>query len=482
MAAAVGPTHALGRHLALAGFMGSGKTTVGRAVADRLGRRFLDLDDEIEHRTQATIAALFAERGEAGFRAVEEEVAQAVLDHGEPLVIALGGGAVLSGRTRGTLARRAFTVLLDIDTATAWARVRESGRPLAQGEEAFHALHRDRQPVYEAAADAHAHDAEGVILAAAGVHVEPGSLDLLGELVPGDGPVELVADAHVGGIHGVRAQLALGTRDVAQVDVPAGEAAKTAATLERLWATFRLGRDGHLVGLGGGCTTDVVGFAAATYMRGVSWTAVPTTLVGQVDAAIGGKTAIDLPGAKNVVGAFHWPARVVCDPSLLETLPHEERLNGLAEVVKTGLLAGEPFWELPEPEQVRRCAAFKAALCLADPLDRGVRTQLNLGHTFGHALEAAAGYALPHGRAVALGLLAALRLSGLADEAAAVERVLDPQPVAVDREAAWAALQRDKKAAAGTPRLVLLDAPGSPRWGVELPAADVRAALDALIA
>ena len=140
--------------------------------------------------------------------------------------------------------------------------------------------------------------------------------------------------------------------------------------LGRLWKALRIGRDGALVALGGGSTTDVAGFAAATYMRGVAWTAVPTTLIGQVDAGIGGKTAIDLPGAKNVVGAFHWPARVVCDPSLLTTLPEAERRNGLAEVVKTGLLSGERVWERSEPEQVRACAAFKAAVCLADPRDR----------------------------------------------------------------------------------------------------------------
>jgi len=133
-------------------------------------------------------------------------------------------------------------------------------------------------------------------------------------------------------------------------------------------------------------------------------------------------------------------------------------------------------------EQVQRCAAFKAAICLADPHDRGPRTQLNLGHTFAHALESAAGFALPHGRAVALGLLAALRLSGLADQVRMVEDVLSPEPVSVDKEVAWAAIARDKKAERGAPRLVLLDAPGKPRWGVELPDADVRRALDQLIA
>jgi shikimate kinase/3-dehydroquinate synthase len=474
--------HALDRHLALAGFMGSGKTSAGIAVAARVGRPFVDLDSEIESRAGATILELFATRGEAGFRAVEEDVAREVLSRGVPAVVALGGGAVLSERTRLLLAARAFTILLDVDPETAWERVAGSGRPLAEDRGAFHSLHRERQPLYEEVADAHARDVDGILLAAAGVHVEPGAVDELGGLVPGDGSVELVADAHVSGIHGIRAQVGLGARDTALHEVPAGEAAKTGTVLERLWGRFSIGRDGSVVALGGGSTTDVAGLAAATYMRGVAWTAVPTTLVGQVDAGIGGKTAIDLPGAKNVVGAFHWPARVVCDPSLLTTLPEAERRNGLAEVVKTGLLAGIPVWERSEVEQVRCCAAFKSGVCLGDPLDRGPRNQLNLGHTFAHALEAAAGYELSHGRAVALGLLAALRLSGLEEEVRVVQEVLAPEPVAVDADAAWAALARDKKALGGTPRLVLLEAAGKPRWGVELPATEIREALQRLIA
>jgi 3-dehydroquinate synthetase len=140
---------------------------------------------------------------------------------------------------------------------------------------------------------------------------------------------------------------------------------------------------------------------------------------------------------------------------------------------------GEELWELPLQEGVRRCAAFKTAICLRDPHDRGDRAQLNLGHTFAHALEAAAGFGLPHGRAVALGLLAALRLSGL--DTSVVEETLRPEPVRVDRERAWAALARDKKAVDGVPKLVLLDAPGRPRLAVGLPEADVRAALNQLI-
>jgi 3-dehydroquinate synthetase len=170
----------------------------------------------------------------------------------------------------------------------------------------------------------------------------------------------------------------------------------------------------------------------------------------------------------------------VIDPATLETLPEVELANGRAEVVKTGLLAGKPLWDLPLAEQVQACAVFKTALCLRDPYDRGERGQLNLGHTFAHALEAAAGFDLPHGRAVALGLLAALRLSGI--DTAVVDDVLRPEPVRVDRERAWAALARDKKVIGGVPRLTLLDAPGRPRVGAELPEAEVRAALDALIA
>jgi 3-dehydroquinate synthetase len=170
----------------------------------------------------------------------------------------------------------------------------------------------------------------------------------------------------------------------------------------------------------------------------------------------------------------------VIDPALLATLPERERREGLAEVVKTGLLSGEPLWELPDAQLVRRAAAYKSAVCLRDPHDRGPRNVLNLGHTFAHALEAAAGYEhVTHGTAVALGLLAALRLSGL--DTAAVEDVLRPKPVRVDPDAAWAALQRDKKTENGRVRLVLLEAPGKPLRGVERPETEVRAALDALI-
>jgi 3-dehydroquinate synthetase/shikimate kinase len=462
----------------LIGFMGAGKSTLGAALAAELGRPFVDVDREIER--EEPIARIFETGGEAAFRLRESKQALDALASGTPGVLALGGGAVGTDAIRAALHERALTILLEVDPEEAWRRVASSERPLARDAAAFRALYDERRPLYDDAADARARDLDGAVLASGAVHVETGALERLGDLVPGDGPVELVSDARVAGIYGMDAQLALGARARASHEVAPGEEAKSVESLEGLWSALLLERGDTLVALGGGCTTDAAGFAAATYLRGIDWVAVPTTLVGQVDAAIGGKTAIDLPGGKNLVGAFHWPVRTVIDPATLETLPQAELENGLAEVVKTGLLAGEPLWELARPEQVRRCAAFKTAVCLRDPTDRGERGQLNLGHTFAHALEAASEFSLPHGRAVALGLLAALRLSGL--DTAALEETLRPEPVRVDRERAWAALARDKKVVGGVPRLVLLDAPGRPRVGVELPAAEVRAALDALIA
>ncbi len=463
--------NALARHLALVGFMGAGKTTMASALAARLARPVVDIDGEIEARYRDTIPQIFEAHGEERFRRVEAYAIGAAVERRHPTILDLGGGAVTLRDTHDVLAD-AFTVLLDVDADTAWARVRGSDRPLAQDESAFRGLYEERQPLYHEVADAVAGsgDVDGVILAAAGVHHELGALARLGELVPGDGPVALVADSTVMRIHGPRAQQALGDRLAAAHELPPGEQAKQIGVVERLWSELTLDRAGTVVALGGGSVTDTAGFAAATYLRGVPWVAVPTTLVGQVDASIGGKTAVDLPQGKNLAGAFHWPARVVIDEALLATLPEHERRQGLAELVKTRLLAGTNL-------DVRGAAAYKAALCLRDPHDRNVRQWLNLGHTFAHALEAAAGFELAHGDAVALGLLAALRLSGR--DPGAVEAELGPTPVAVDRERAWQALLRDKKRTGEAINLVLLGDDG-PRLEAR-PADEVRAALDTLI-
>jgi 3-dehydroquinate synthase len=294
--------------------------------------------------------------------------------------------------------------------------------------------------------------------------------------------VLVVTDAHVAPLYLDRVRAGLASHAHDSVVLPAGEASKTLTSAERIFdALARLGanRDGAIVALGGGVIGDLAGFAAACWMRGIDFVQMPTTLLAMVDSSVGGKTGVDIDAGKNLVGAFHLPEEVVADPHVLATLPEAQRRQGLAEVVKTGLLAGRALWELPEDELIRGAAAFKCAVVLSDPEEGGRRAILNLGHTFAHALETASGYALPHGDAVALGLLAALRLSGQPTDV--VEELLAPEPVRVDREAAWAALGRDKKARAGKPRLVLLEAPGEPRYGVELPDAEMRAALDALI-
>jgi shikimate kinase/3-dehydroquinate synthase len=450
---------ALGRHLALAGFMGAGKTTVGTKVAELTHRPFVDLDAEIEAR-HGPIPELF-ERGEPEFRRLEENVLAEALA-GPDSVVALGGGAVLSRLNRERLKERAFTVHLEVDVEDAWERVRGSNRPLARSEGEFRRLFESRRTAYAETAEAVARDTEGVLLAALGIRVGPGER-------PAVGTAALIADEHVLQLHPFEV-------DGETHSVPAGEAAKSLDVVERLLEELRLSRDGTIVAFGGGSTTDVAGFVAATYLRGVSWIAVPTSLTGMVDAAIGGKTGINTAEGKNLAGSFHFPQAVVIDPDYLRTLPDEERRAGMAEVVKTGLLAGREVWSLPEDAMIRACAAFKTAVVLSDPYEtEGRRAILNLGHTFAHALEAGSGFRVRHGDAVALGLLAALRLSGQPTDE--VEEVLRPEPIEADAVAAWAALKRDKK---GEGVFVVLEAPGKPVV-TTVPDDEARAALNALI-
>jgi 3-dehydroquinate synthase len=295
--------------------------------------------------------------------------------------------------------------------------------------------------------------------------------------------------------------------EVHRYDVPDGEAAKSAGVLRELWeacAEAPISRRDLVVAVGGGVVGDLAGFAAATWSRGIGIVQVPTTLLAQVDAAVGGKTAINLPQGKNLVGAFHQPLAVACDVATLASLPERIRIEGLGEVVKYGLIADPALLEILEQrgadvvagdealldEIVRRSVAVKARVVAADEQEGGVRAHLNLGHTYGHAVESLTGYdEVLHGEAVAIGTVVALRLgvrlgrtpAALADRAEALlERLgLPVRGPVLPRDQMWTTIARDKKADAGGVRFVVLDALARPTV-VTPERADVEAVLDDL--
>jgi shikimate kinase/3-dehydroquinate synthase len=278
-----------------------------------------------------------------------------------------------------------------------------------------------------------------------------------------------------------------------------GEQSKTIAHAEIVWTELvRAGmtRADVVVALGGGVVGDLAGFCAATYQRGVRYVQVPTTLVAQVDSAYGGKTGVDLAEAKNYVGAFHQPSTVIADTTTLNSLPEPERAAGYAEVVKTALIAGGQLWDRVragadpvDADLITACARAKLRIVARDERDSGVRQVLNLGHTVAHAIEAATGYAAyRHGEAVALGLLAALRLSDQEDLRREVAGLLERQGLPTrlehaDPDTVVMATARDKKrVGAGAVPFVLLDAPGEPRAGCEVPSRALVAAVRELSA
>jgi len=324
------------------------------------------------------------------------------------------------------------------------------------------------------------------------IAVGAGLLDRLGTLVPLPPHARraaVVTCGPVDALYGARAVAALsGTGlDVAVMSIPDGEGAKTLATVEGLYHRFAampLGRDDVVVALGGGVVGDLAGFAAATWNRGVAVAQVPTTLLAQVDSAIGGKTGVNLAEGKNLVGAFHQPAAVVADTATLRTLSARDRRAGLGEVAKYGFIADPAVLELLEEraadavagdpdlltDVVRRSAAVKARVVAADEREGGERALLNYGHTVGHAIESLTGYGTyRHGEAVALGMVFAARLgerlgvsvAGLADRTVALLGGLG-LPVGglrLDPAAVWRLLARDKKARDGV-RFVLCRTPG----------------------
>lgn len=446
------------RPLILNGFMATGKSTVGALVARTTGRPFIDLDRLIESEAGASIENLFATRGEAAFRALESACLERVLDEAKrtahPPVIAVGGGALLSRPMRLRALDECVVVTLEGSPAELTRRaLRQGQRPLLSGpnpEQRVSELLALRAPAY---AEAHARiSCENPLETVAAAVREIWSRDELavgagedsygvqtglgfasgriGALVAESPVCVLVSDKTVAPLHAAPIEAALratGARLV-RVDLDPGEAHKHIASIERIWHAALEGgadRKATFVGLGGGVVTDMTGFAAATWLRGVRWVGIPTTMLSMVDASVGGKTGVDLASAKNAVGAFWQPRGVLCDVHYLSTESARGFISGLAEVVKTALIGDAALFELLEAqaervvardadltaEIVRRSIRVKARIVSFDQRESGLRAVLNLGHTVGHALEAQAGYsALTHGEAVSLGLVAALRL------------------------------------------------------------------------
>ncbi len=446
------------RPLILNGFMATGKSTVGALVARDTGRPFIDLDRAVEAEAGSSVESLFASQGEAKFRALERACLTRILDAAtsstEAPVIAVGGGALIARDLRLRAIDECVVVTLEGSPAELARRALAQGaRPLLSGPNPeqrvtellalrmtsyaeAHARISCEAPVEAVASSVRAVWERDEIAVAAGeasygVQVGAGfAAARIGGLL-GDSPVSvLVSDRTVAALHAPRIEAALaaaGAR-VIRIDFEPGEAHKNIASVESVWRAALAGsadRKATFVALGGGVVTDMTGFAASTYMRGVRWIGIPTTLLAMVDASVGGKTGVDLESAKNAVGAFWQPDAVLCDVQHLSTEPARGFTSALAEVVKTALIGDPEMFALLEnnaervarrdleltAELVRRSVRVKARIVSFDERENGLRAVLNLGHTVGHALEAQAGYtALSHGEAVSLGLVAALRL------------------------------------------------------------------------
>ncbi|MEO7038098.1 MAG: 3-dehydroquinate synthase [Polyangiaceae bacterium] len=446
------------RPLILNGFMATGKSTVGALVAQRAGRAFIDLDRVIEAEAGNSVEQLFATRGEATFRSLERAALSRILDaanaRGPAPVIAVGGGALLPRDLRLQALDQGVVVTLE-GSAPELARraLAQGARPLLSGgnpeqrvgellalrassyAEAQARISCEGAPETVAALVQEVWARDEVAVAAGeasyGVQIGGGfARGRVGSLVKQSPVTVLVTDKTVAALHGAGIEQALsaaGTR-VVRVVLEPGEAHKNIASIESIWRASLAGsvdRQATFVALGGGVVTDMTGFAASTWMRGVRWVGIPTTLLAMVDASVGGKTGVDLESAKNAVGAFWQPSAVMCDVSYLETEAARGFVSALAEVVKTALIGDPEMFSLLEAnaervaardlelaaELVRRSVRVKARIVSFDERESGLRAVLNLGHTVGHALEAQSGFtALTHGEAVSLGLVAALRL------------------------------------------------------------------------
>ena len=447
------------RNLVITGFMGTGKSAVGREAARRLDRPFVDMDARIAARAGKSINSIFAEEGEAAFRRMEAQLCAELAAHAG-LVIATGGGALVSAENRARMLAVDTVICLRADVATILRRTREDGsavrpllraadpraeiiRLLAARREAYAAIPwqistTDKSIAAVADEIAALAETRTITVRHPGgsypIHLGRGLRHQLGHAlraagIPARSHIAVVSNPKVAALY--RAQIEDALRDAGfspfACTVPDGEEHKTLATVAELYDQFLdagLDRSGTVLSLGGGVTGDMAGFAAATYMRGVRFVQAPTSLLAMVDASVGGKTGVDLPQGKNLVGAFKQPALVLIDPEVLTTLEPAEFQSGMAEVLKHGILADAALFEALEqgPQadegalrldlpQLVRALQVKVEVVEADPFEGGRRATLNLGHTVGHALERLSDYELRHGEAVACGLVAAARLA-----------------------------------------------------------------------
>ncbi len=504
--------------LVLVGLSGSGKSAVGRRLASRHKAAFVDLDDLVERRTGRSVQTIFAEEGEAGFRSHEYEavvsLGPANTDARLRRVIATGGGTVIDPRNRWLLYRGRFPVWLDGAPEILATRLARSAnvRPLVAGHDPLARLQQlasERRRFYApalqisgtAALDSIMRTLESRLAEGPSTAVTVLRADTaIGRIEIGYGIAAtavssalrrgearraiLLAEPRTWELAGAQIAAALEADGwpVERILLPRGENAKRLHVIEetcRALAQLHVDRKETLVAIGGGALTDAAGFAAATYLRGVPIIHVPTTLVGQVDAALGGKTAVDIPEGKNLVGAFHQPVAFIADVSFNATLPVRERRAALGEVVKMAALGDDRLLEVVEEsgeayargdaepiesgavaEMVERCAWAKVEVVTADAREANVRMTLNLGHTIGHGVEAAAGYKeILHGEAVAYGLRGAFAISlalGLVtmERAERVKLLLDRlglgiEPPEVTRESVIEHMATDKKHSLG---------------------------------
>jgi len=499
-------------YLFLVGPPGIGKSTVAPILARRLGAGVLDMDRAIERRTHKSNKDTIEQDGMERFRDLESRVIESLRPTPAWIVVDTGGGAPIREENRRRMRELGLIIGLrgSVERVTAGIAATMAKRPnqdVAPADRARSVL-RERRAAYadvdvtfdvdrDATAEDSAHAVAAWLVAARGIRVDVGGehpypvlvraglLDQVGTHLADlgwSGRIALVSEPAAAARYEARLLRALERTgfDPIALRMPTGEGAKSVRAVGRLWGDLSrsgLGRDGGIVALGGGAVGDAAGFAAATYLRGVRVAHVPTTLLGMVDAAIGGKTAIDIPEGKNLVGAFHPPDAVFADASVLVTLPQRQLSSGLAEVVKSAFLADRDAvthversldavlrGEIgPQVTTVALAAEVKAGIVTVDPLETGLRELLNFGHTMGHAYEAASSYRVTHGEAVAIGMVFAAALSetlGLAPRSLRidVERLLArarlPIRAHLGREV-WTYLQRDKKARAGKVRWIL---------------------------